>query len=76
MLDGLTGEQRFFIGWARVWRGVARREEAIRLLSIDPHSPAEHRANIGRNLSELHEAFDVRPGDGMWLEPEQRVRIF
>ncbi len=76
VLDGLTGVQRFFIGWAQVWRGVAREAEAKRLLTIDPHSPAELRANIARNLTEFHEAFAVTEGDGMWLAPEQRVRIF
>jgi putative endopeptidase len=55
---------------------VAREAEAKRLLTIDPHSPAELRANIARNLTEFHEAFAVTEGDGMWLAPEQRVRIF
>ena len=75
-LDGLTGPQRFFVGWAQVWSGKARTEEAKRLLAIDPHSPMEIRANAVRNCDEFHEAFDVREGDGMWLAPEQRVRIF
>ena len=46
------------------------------LLTVDPHSPAEVRANIVRNLDEFHEAFDTEPGDGLWLEPEDRVRIW
>ena len=75
-LDGLTGPQRFFVGWAQVWSGKARTEEAKRLLAIDPHSPMEIRANAVRNCDEFHEAFGVREGDGMWLAPEQRVRIF
>jgi putative endopeptidase len=75
-LDGLTGAQRFFLGWAQVWSGKARPEEARRLLAVDPHSPGELRANAVRNCDEFHEAFDVREGDGMWLAPEQRVRIF
>ncbi|WP_406830130.1 M13-type metalloendopeptidase [Pedococcus sp. KACC 23699] len=75
-LEGLTGPQRFFVGWAQVWSGKARTEEAKRLLAIDPHSPMEIRANAVRNCDEFHEAFDVREGDGMWLAPEQRVRIF
>ncbi|KQZ88864.1 peptidase M13 [Phycicoccus sp. Root563] len=75
-LDGLTGPQRFFVGWAQVWSGKARTEEAKRLLAIDPHSPMEIRANAVRNCDEFHEAFDVREGDGMWLAPDQRVRIF
>ena len=50
MIDGLTGEQRFFLGWAQVWRTKHREARAIRLLAIDPHSPDEFRCNIVRNL--------------------------
>jgi putative endopeptidase len=75
-LDGLSGPQRFFVGWAQVWAGKARPEEARRLLAIDPHSPTEVRANAVRNCDEFHEAFGVTEGDGMWLAPEQRVHIF
>ena len=76
VIDGLTGEQRFFLGWAQVWRSKAREAEAIRLLTIDPHSPAEFRCNIVANLAEFHEAFDVQPGDGMWREEPDRVVIW
>jgi putative endopeptidase len=76
VLDDLTGEQRFFMGWAQVWRGVSRREEAERLLVVDPHSPMDLRANAARNLEEFHDAFEVSEGDGMWLAPQERVRIF
>ena len=76
VIDGLSGAQRFFLGWAQIWRGKAREQEARRLLAIDPHSPMDLRANIVRNLPEFHEAFDVQPGDGMWLEPDDQVRIF
>ncbi|SDO73273.1 putative endopeptidase [Pedococcus dokdonensis] len=75
-LDGYTGQQRFFLGWAQVWSGKARTEEAKRLLAIDPHSPTEVRANAVRNCDEFHEAFAVSEGDGMWLAPEERVHIF
>ena len=75
-IDGLTGEQRFFMGWAQVWRGVSRRAEAERLLVLDPHSPMDLRANAARNLREFHEAFGVVEGDGMWVSPQDRVRIF
>lgn len=75
-LDGYTGPQRFFLGWAQVWSGKARTEEAKRLLAIDPHSPTEVRANAVRNCDEFHEAFGVTEGDGMWLAPEERVHIF
>jgi putative endopeptidase len=75
-IDGWTGDQRFFLGWAQVWRGAARQAEAERLLALDPHAPMDLRANAVRNLSEFHEAFGVAPGDGLWVEPEDRVRIF
>ncbi|MBO1765992.1 M13-type metalloendopeptidase [Allobranchiibius sp. GilTou38] len=75
-LDGLTGDQRFFVGWAQIWCGKARGEEAVRLLAIDPHAPANCRANIARNLVEFHEAFGVSQDDGMWLPEDRRVRIF
>ncbi|WP_307781346.1 M13 family metallopeptidase [Agilicoccus flavus] len=76
VLDGLSGDQRFFAGWAQAWRGAARPEEARRLLALDPHSPMDLRANIVRNLVEFHEAFEVAPGDGLWLAEEDRVRIW
>ena len=75
-LDGYTGAQRFFLGWAQVWSGKARPEEAKRLLAVDPHSPTEVRANAVRNCDEFHEAFGVSEGDGMWLAPQDRVHIF
>ena len=77
IIDGFTGVQRVFLGWAQVWRGKARPEEARRLATIDPHSPAEARCNqIVRNLDEFYEAFDVTEGDGLYLSPDQRVRIW
>ncbi|MDC5696915.1 peptidase M13 [Intrasporangium calvum] len=75
-LDGFSGPQRFFLGWAQVWKGKAREAEAIRLLAVDPHAPLDMRGNAVRNLSEFHEAFDVQAGDGLWLPEEERVRIF
>jgi endothelin-converting enzyme/putative endopeptidase len=73
---GLTGTQRLFLSWAYAWRTKRRKELALQLLATDPHSPPEFRANIARNLAEFHDAFDVRPGDGLWLDPEDRVRIW
>ncbi len=75
VLDDATGDQRFFLGWAQIWRGKAREAEAIRLLALDPHAPMDQRGNVARNLDEFHEAFGTQPGDGMWLEPGARVRI-
>ena len=74
--DGLTGTQRLFLSWAYAWRTKRRTELAKQLLATDPHSPPEFRANIARNLDEFHTAFDVQPGDGLWLDPEDRVRIW
>jgi putative endopeptidase len=76
VIDGTTGSQRVFIGWAKCWRSKARDAEALRLLAIDPHSPGEFRANVVRNLTEFYDAFGVREGDGLWLAPDERVRIW
>jgi putative endopeptidase len=76
-LDGLTGPQRLFVGWAQVWRTKAREAEAIRRLATDPHSPPEFRCNgVVRNLVEFYDAFGVKEGDKLWLPPEKRVRIW
>ncbi len=76
VIDGLTGPQRFFAGWAQCWRLKVRTEEAKRLIAIDPHSPAEFRANVVRNVDAFYEAFGVTQGDGLWLPEDERVRIW
>jgi putative endopeptidase len=76
VVDGLTGAQRVFMNFAHVWRSKRRREQMLQLITVDPHSPAEFRANIVRNLDEFHEAFGTAPGDGLWLDPADRVRIW
>jgi putative endopeptidase len=77
VVDGLTGAERFFLSWAAVWREKRRQAEAIRLLTIDPHSPPEFRCNqIVRNLEEFHSAFDVSDKDALWLDPTKRVTIW
>ncbi|PTW90919.1 putative endopeptidase [Microbacteriaceae bacterium MWH-Ta3] len=77
VVEGLTGAQRVLLSWAQAWRQSSRDEEALRLLSIDPHSPPEFRCNqIVRNLDFFYEAFDVTESDPMWLAPEQRVSIW
>jgi putative endopeptidase len=77
VIDGLTGEQRVFFGWAQVWRTKSRDAEAIRRLAIDPHSPPEFRCNgVVRNLDAFYEAFDVDESDDLYLDPERRVRIW
>jgi putative endopeptidase len=65
-----------FMNWAYCWRTKRRLELAQQYLTVDPHSPPEFRANIVRNLDEFHEVFETREGDGLWLEPAARVRIW
>ena len=65
-----------FLNWSHVWRTKRRKEQELQYLTIDPHSPAEFRANIVRNLDEFHDAFETAEGDGLWLDPEARVRIW
>ncbi|RAX17975.1 peptidase M13 [Pseudarthrobacter sp. AG30] len=77
VLDGFTGQQRFFASWAAGWRQVIRQEEAVRRLATDPHSPNEFRTNaIAKNLDAFHEAFDVTEADGMWMPAADRVSIW
>jgi predicted metalloendopeptidase len=77
VIDGFSGDQRFVMGWAQVWRTLCREDEMRRRLMVDPHSPGEYRANGTLiNIDAFHEAFATRPGDGMWKAPDQRVRIW
>jgi putative endopeptidase len=77
VIDGLTGVQRVFFGWAQVWRTKSRAAEAIRRLAIDPHSPPEFRCNgVVRNMDAFYEAFDVAESDELYLDPQRRVRIW
>jgi putative endopeptidase len=70
------GVRRVFANWGLIWRQKVRPEFATQLLAVDPHSPAEFRANVARNLDEFHEVFETQPGDGLWVDPEERVRIW
>ena len=77
VIDGLTGLQRVFFGWAQVWRTKSRDAEAVRRLSVDPHSPPEFRCNgVIRNLDAYYRAFDVGENDALYLDPALRVRIW
>ncbi|MFO0509221.1 MAG: M13 family metallopeptidase, partial [Gammaproteobacteria bacterium] len=77
VVDGMTGEQRFFHGWAQVWRTLFREQRLRNQIMTGPHSPAEFRVNgVVRNIDAWYEAFDVKPGDKLYLPPEQRVRIW
>lgn len=77
VLDGLTGDQRFFLSWAQVWRTKIR-DEALRAQVLsDPHAPPYFRVNGAvRNMDEWYAAFDVKPGEKLFLAPEQRVKIW
>jgi predicted metalloendopeptidase len=77
VIGGYSGAQRFFKGWAQIWR-IKFRDEALRQhLQTRPHSPGEFRTNgVLRNMDEFHEAFGTSPGDAMWRDPEDRVRIW
>jgi putative endopeptidase len=75
--DDYTPEQRLFLSWAAVWQAKVRTEMLLQRMATDPHSPAEFRCNqIVRNLSEFYAAFDVAESDALWLDEEQRVKIW
>ena len=77
VIDGLTGDQRFFLAWAQVWRSQQREENYRNRLRTDSHSPEEYRTNgVVRNMDEWYEAFNVTPEDDLYLRPEERVRIW
>ena len=77
VIDGLTGDQRFFLAWAQVWRSQQRDDNARQRLRTDPHSPEQYRVNgVVRNFDEWYKAFGVTPDDALYLPPEQRIRIW
>lgn len=77
VMDGLTGDQRFFVGWSQVWRRNYRDEELGRRLLTDPHSPSHYRAmGTPRNVEGFYKAFDLKPTDKMYLSEEDRVKIW
>ncbi|HEX8570964.1 MAG TPA: M13-type metalloendopeptidase [Caulobacteraceae bacterium] len=77
VIDGLTGDQRVFLGWAQVWRTKARDEALRQQVVTDPHSPAQFRVDgVVRNIDAWYEAFGVTPDDDLYLPPERRVRIW
>jgi len=77
VLDGYTGDQRFFMGWAQVWRNLQTEESLRSQLVNGPHSPAEYRVNgIVRNMDAWYKAFDIGPDAELWLRPEERLSIW
>ena len=76
-IEGTTGDQRFFMGWAQVWRFKTREDELRQRLVTDPHSPPRYRVNgVVRNIDAWYEAFGVEKGDQLYLPAEERVRIW
>ncbi len=76
VIDGTTGDQRFYYGWAQVWRIKFREQALQQTLLSDPHSPGHYRAWTVRNLDPWYAAFGAKPGQAMYLPPAQRIRIW
>ncbi|WP_300527287.1 M13 family metallopeptidase [Maricaulis sp.] len=77
VIDGFTGDQRFFLAWAQVWRRLYTEDNLISRLSTDPHSPSQYRTNgVVRNLDEWYEAFGITEDHALYLPPEERVKIW
>jgi putative endopeptidase len=77
VLEGLTGDQRFYLAWSQVWRGLYREEAMRNQVQTGPHSPPEFRVNgTVQNVDGWYQAFNVRPGDKLYVAPNKRVRIW
>jgi putative endopeptidase len=76
VLDGTTGDQRFYLGWAQVWRRNYREANLRQRLITDPHSPAEQRVWVVRNLDPWYGAYEIQPDAKLYLAPGQRVRVW
>ncbi|WP_374652109.1 M13 family metallopeptidase, partial [Rhizorhabdus sp.] len=76
VIDGYTGDQRFYLGWAQVWRRSYREANLRQRLLTDPHSPSIQRAWVVRNLDPFYSAYKVQPGERLYLSPQDRVRIW
>lgn len=77
LIDGFTPNQRFFISWATIWRTKARDEAIKNQVKTDPHSPGMYRAYVPlQNVDAFYEAFDIKKTDGMYIDPEKRVKIW
>jgi putative endopeptidase len=76
-IDGFTPDQRFFLSWAQVWRANTRPEELANRLKTDPHSPSELRCNVPvSNMEEWYKAFNVQPGNKLYIPPSERARVW
>ncbi len=76
-IDGFTGDQRFFLSWAQVWRGLQRPESAAQRIMTDPHSPEQYRCNAPiSNMDAWYAAFNIQPGDKNYKKPEDRIKVW
>ncbi|WP_337958559.1 M13 family metallopeptidase [Sphingomonas naphthae] len=76
VIDGFTGDQRFFLGFGQVWQNKTRDEALLRQVTTDPHTPGMFRPYVVRNLDSWYKAFDVQPGTKFYLTPEQRIKVW
>ena len=76
VIDGVTGDQRFFLAWAQVWREKRTEQSMLSQLKGGTHAPGRYRALAPRNHDAWYEAFNVKPEDALYLAPEERVRIW
>jgi putative endopeptidase len=76
VIDGFTGDQRFYLAWAQIWRQKYRDSTLRQRLLTDPHAPSEQRVDVVRNLAPWYDAFDVKPGQKLYLAPEERVTVW
>ncbi len=76
-IDGFTGDQRFFLSWAQVSRGLQRPESAAQRIMTDPHSPEQYRCNAPiSNMDAWYNAFNIQPGDKNYKKPEDRIKVW
>ncbi|MBU6165500.1 MAG: M13 family peptidase [Alphaproteobacteria bacterium] len=75
-IDGFTGEQRFFLGFSQVWRQKYRDASLLQQLVTDPHTPGHFRPYVVRNIDAWYKAFDVKPGEKLYLKPEERIKVW
>jgi putative endopeptidase len=76
MIDGFTGDQRFFLGFSQVWRQKYRDAALLRGLTTDPHTPGHYRPNVVRNLDGWYDSFGAKPGEALYLSPKDRVKVW
>ena len=76
VIDGYTGDQRFFLGFGQIWRNKYRDATLLQRLVSDPHSPGHFRPYVARNLDAWYAAFGAKPGEKYYLKPEDRIRVW